>query len=117
MPDRTCIIDGCGAILKARGLCAKHLSRLVRHGDVNAHPLRVRGSRRCQVIGCDRVYSAKGYCSKHYWLWWKHGDPEPFGYQVAHKKIRKVRGVARGHACQHCGKTVRRTGPTTMMTG
>jgi hypothetical protein len=104
MPDRTCTIEGCTAALRAKGLCVKHWSRQYRHGDPEAHPFRPKGSRQCEVIGCDRAYSAKGYCQAHYWLWRKYGDPEPFGYQCAHKKIRRLRGVARDNACQHCGK-------------
>ena len=105
MPDRTCTIEGCTAVLRAKGLCVKHWSRQYRHGDPEARPFRPKGSRQCEVIGCGRAYSAKGYCQAHYWLWRKYGDPEPFGYQCAHKKVRRVRGVARDNACQHCGKS------------
>jgi hypothetical protein len=97
MPDRICTVDECPAPLKARGLCAKHLSRLVRHGDVNAHPLRVRGSRQCQVPDCDQPYSALGYCTGHYY------DPERNrGYRDALRE--KVFGHY-GRACSCCGAT------------
>lgn len=33
MPERTCVIDGCGTRVSTRGWCATHYSRWKRHGD------------------------------------------------------------------------------------
>jgi hypothetical protein len=104
-PDQ-CTVEGCANdFLLIKGLCQKHRARLMRYGDVNANPKQTRGW--CKVIGCGRRHEARGYCTRHYWMWWRHGDPEPGGYAFAHYKVHKIRGLAAGYPCAHCGGQAR----------
>jgi hypothetical protein len=97
MPDRICTVDGCTAPLRAKGLCVKHWSRRQRHGDVNAHPFRPKGSRQCQVPGCDRPYSALGYCQTHYY--------DPVRDRARRDALREKVFGHYGRACSCCGTT------------
>lgn len=67
---KACSVDGCNGLTgvkgSARGLCAKHYVRFMKHGDV-AISLVDRESKHtsCTVGGCDRPHHARGYCTKH----------------------------------------------------
>lgn len=84
MADRTCSIDGCEDIAKARGWCGKHYMRWYVHGDPHGAQARTRNAesptgRMCTVEGCDRPSDVpgcgRGWCGRHYQRWQKWGDP------------------------------------------
>ena len=60
---QVCSVEGCGALVKAKGLCNTHYARLMRNGSPDLQPKVVE---RCSHEGCDRPVIAKGYCGKHY---------------------------------------------------
>ena len=77
-----CSVDECdgptgkGVPHTARGLCVKHYTRWLRHGD----PLVTLRNRPapgtvCSIPGCDQPYFGKGYCGKHHQRLLKYGDP------------------------------------------
>ena len=68
-PSRTCSIEGCLRIHKARGLCGAHYLRLRRRGSPNAPPVRIRGG--CSVDGCRRPHFGRGWCQLHHRRWWR----------------------------------------------
>lgn len=61
---KICSVDGCDKGIRAKGLCTKHYTRLIRHGDIEK-VLYVKNTI-CIVDGCNTKASCKGYCSKHY---------------------------------------------------
>ena len=79
-PGATCTVTGCDAPHGARGYCAKHLTRVIRHGD----PLTV-------------LTPAV-----------KRGEANPTwkgdlcGYTAAHDRVRRALGSARNYTCE-CG--------------
>lgn len=75
----------------------------------------------CSIPGCGKKIVARGWCRAHYSRWWRWGDPEtvnetPRGsrsphwqgnqidYPAAHKRVKKLYGLASGHRCRHCGR-------------
>jgi len=65
----SCSIEGCIKTVKAKGLCAMHHQRMLRHGDPNmVRPRRVKKSIECKWVNCDEEAVSKGYCSKHYYI-------------------------------------------------
>lgn len=78
-----CSIDGCEGVTYARGWCAKHYARWLRHGDpqVALPPGVAAGTKsplhqRCAVDGCSHLGPyVKGYCGAHYGRLKAHGDP------------------------------------------
>jgi len=76
----------------------------------------------CSVEGCDKPVTSRGWCEMHYYRWRRHGDPaivtpligvsgpdspkwkgRNISYGSAHRRVRKLRGSASGHACTVCG--------------
>lgn len=78
-----CSIDGCGALVKARGCCAKHYHRVMRHGDpLSGSTFRdFKLGDPCRVDGCENPATGRGYCSKHVSRFRKRNgdlsDPKP----------------------------------------
>lgn len=67
MNKNSCLIDNCGAKTRARGLCSKHYSRLIRHGDPNYSTGRFYSKTGiCSVDKCDKKHKARGFCNYHY---------------------------------------------------
>ena len=76
MPKMTkpCSVEGCERQVEKRGLCSAHLSRLKRHGDVQASvPVR-EFDRTCSVEGCDLAHKGHGLCESHLWRLRNWGD-------------------------------------------
>lgn len=69
--DRTCSEPGCDAPVRGRGLCAKHYTRLVRHGDVHA----VRPNRKSP----EERFFAKVHTTSTCWLWTAYTNPDGYG--------------------------------------
>jgi len=77
MESKVCSIPECGNKAHAKGLCASHHSRMVRHGDPLAgNTPRVRhGGASCSIDGCASAAKSKGFCGLHYQRYWKYADP------------------------------------------
>ena len=59
----TCSVKGCRGKVYAKGLCAKHYMRALRHdGDTSDRPR----TTICIIEGCGGKVNAKGLCRKHY---------------------------------------------------
>jgi hypothetical protein len=82
-PSRgTCTVEGCTTIDRGPdGLCAKHQTRVRRHGDVDAKlsPVHHRGPTHQSWLGDDITYSGM------------------------HDRLRRWRGSASQHRCADCG--------------
>lgn len=64
-----CSIENCIKPLKAKGLCAMHHQRLLRHGDPHIiRPNRMKIKAACKWINCTNMSITKGYCAKHYYI-------------------------------------------------
>lgn len=64
-----CSMENCFKPIKAKGLCAMHHQRMLRHGDPNTvRPRRVKIPMKCAWVNCDNNAVSKGYCSKHYYI-------------------------------------------------
>lgn len=76
MSKRTCSIEACGAVRRARGWCSKHYQRWKAFGDpmVERKP-RAAPERGCFIEACTRVHRSLGLCSPHYTRLRKYGDP------------------------------------------
>lgn len=63
----TCSIAECRTKVKARGLCAMHYHRFMRHGDPLAGGTfrRYKIGDACRFEGCDRPSLGQGYCGMH----------------------------------------------------
>lgn len=68
MAERTCSIEGCERLVRARGLCISHYN-----GWRNKNGP-VRTDRRCSVQGCGQTHYGKGLCSLHYSRVAKYGS-------------------------------------------
>lgn len=129
-PD-VCTIDGCERPPLARGWCNTHYRRWQRVGDPLADqphrseipkPVKIPFVFRevCEVEGCTNKHNAQGFCGPHYMRWRKYGDPlesrpVPTGpehhnwaevptYGGMHLRVRRAKGRARDHGCQHCDR-------------
>ena len=96
MDKRTCSIDGCDRVLRARGWCTTHWARWKKHGDPNV------GARvtlaECVVEGCAHSPLAGRTGSLNpMWV----GDD--VGYSGVHARLRKELGPACERDCAHCG--------------
>lgn len=106
MDKRTCSVDGCEHVLKARGWCHAHYNRWRRNGDVKADkPLRewyddpeeafqAGTERRGDCLIWTRSLSVKGYgelrvkgtlISAHRYAWERQHGPIPDGTHVDHR--------------------------------
>jgi hypothetical protein len=65
---KKCSIEGCESPARAKGLCKKHHTRLLRHGDASVRltPEGCDPSRICNVADCGRPLLAKWLCGSHY---------------------------------------------------
>ena len=68
-----CSIPQCDNPVRARGWCAKHHARWVRHGNPTATGRTATTT--CSVEDCDRPHVARGLCDAHYRRLRAHGDP------------------------------------------
>lgn len=80
MTDATCAVDGCSKLVKARGWCAAHYGRWLKHGS--PHTVLPTGRTAsssppivCSIDGCDGLARTRGWCSLHYLRWRNHDDP------------------------------------------
>ena len=81
--DTPCQVDGCGAMILARGLCSKHYQRLRKYGDTSARPTApMPGGRMahavCAVEDCQKDSKlTAGLCYAHYRQARRRGDFGP----------------------------------------
>lgn len=68
----TCKATECDSPVRARGLCGKHYSRWLNHGDAE----HLRPVIQCSIEGCEARGVTRGWCGKHYARWVRRGDPE-----------------------------------------
>lgn len=59
MEQKTCTIQGCIALVRARGMCSSHYNKALRAGEIE-------GLKTCPTPGCERTVVAKGLCHVHY---------------------------------------------------
>ena len=74
-----CRVEGCLAVPKARGLCARHLQRVYAHGHAGPAERVYQSNRNqpCQLEGCYLPAVTRGWCRRHYERWHTTGDPGP----------------------------------------
>lgn len=74
----TCLVDSCDRIVKTRGYCSPHYSRVRKYGDpLSGGPRRNRAYREpavCTVDGCEKMQQATGLCAAHYRRMTVHGS-------------------------------------------
>ena len=95
---KLCSVDGCERPVKARGWCAMHHQRWLKHGDPETRVKRGRPekhARGCKVDGCEGKHAGKGYCKRHYNRWLRHGDPLGGSPPRAPRKPCSVKGCDR----------------------
>lgn len=63
MPDRTCVVDGCGKEWVTRTMCSTHYQRFWKTGSTDL-PVRNRDLE-CEIDGCSRPRHARGMCGTH----------------------------------------------------
>lgn len=63
MGQRTCEPEDCGRPATRRGMCGKHYTRWMKHGDPLKIIVKVR--RVCSLVGCGRPNAAHGLCESH----------------------------------------------------
>ena len=112
MTDRTCTVEGCPSPAKARGLCSKHHTRLMRRGTTDEG--RPYGQAACSQPDCGLRHYCKGLCERHYRALLVYGDPalsrgprwrgDEIDYVAAHNRVYAANGKATEHACAWCGK-------------
>lgn len=124
---RTCKIDGCeqSSVIR-RGFCSTHYSRWRLTGDAGAAAVILNGKQGCSIADCDRPHSGLGYCHLHWQRLKRYGDPlhvpawkprplalgpespkwkgDDAGYPAIHCRVKRERGRASSHVCEHCGK-------------
>lgn len=117
--------DGCSRPSAIRGWCRAHYFRWRTTGDLGPATFAIRQlGRICAVDDCDREQQTRGWCPKHYKRWQAHGDPTKVAgrgpgitgeandawvggdvsYAGIHTRLRRQRGLASAHSCEHCGK-------------
>jgi len=69
-PAPACSVAGCGRPAKARGYCAKHYQRWLRHGDAEKR-VRYVNTGKCRHPGCQANARSRGLCQTHYVRWLK----------------------------------------------
>lgn len=75
MKDLFCKVDGCEDVIKARGMCEKHLQRVYRYGDP-FHRIFREEKEKCGVKSCSKwAHYQEGYCHFHRYRYKKFGDP------------------------------------------
>ena len=96
MSELTCIAPGCDRVIKARGLCNGHYTRLRIHGDIGSEPLRNRApkapgaatlAQRLRILS--NVDSSSG-C----WIWQAYCDAAGYGYLTIGGKNRRAHRVS-----------------------
>lgn len=112
MTDATCTVDGCTSSPKARGLCSKHHTRLMRRGTTD--PGRPYGRTTCSQPDCELPHYSKDLCNRHYQALQRYGDPalwhgprwrgDEIGYLSAHYRVYAARGKASSYPCASCGE-------------
>lgn len=114
MSDRTCSVDGCEKIIKARSsketLCGMHRSRVRKNGDIgSAKQMTMRGKFQfCQVDQCDSPICALGYCNKHYAKFAKYGDPLGSSLFEMKCEICGIAFFAKLQSRKYCGSACKR---------
>ena len=126
MIKRTCEHPhGCHRPHLAKGWCATHYMRVRTTGDpgpvgllrVHSYP----PGTTCTEHECTGRPTGRGLCGKHLMRMYTHGSPEAVlprrdqradlnscwtgdeaSYNAAHKRVRRTRGRAADHLCQHC---------------
>ena len=101
----TCSTEGCGRVVRCRGLCQRCYSA---HWETNKRHV-------CTVDGCETRTNRRDYCPKHLARVRKYGDPHrvdaghgrPKPASVL-RRVERVRGRARDHACVECGNPAAR---------
>jgi HNH endonuclease len=86
MPERTCSVDGCSKLVKARGWCLKHYTRWQRHGD----PLAVKTIHGSLALKFEK-YADRSAGSDACWPW--RGGIDNRGYG----RITNTCGSAKAH--------------------
>lgn len=74
----TCAVVDCQSVPKAKWLCLKHYTRLIRHGDPDVdrgHVRKYEVGQQCSVDGCSGQADSRGWCVPHYQRWVRAGDP------------------------------------------
>lgn len=61
-----CKLENCNNKAHARGLCASHNIKFLRHGDPNISLRQSNPPTMCKAMGCNNPHRVKGYCQKHY---------------------------------------------------
>lgn len=95
--DKLCKIDGCTKEIKNKGMCLKHYTRALRHGDpsVNLKP-RVKTSK-CTIDKCEENHFSKGLCNRHYKHYRKYGNYDLPPKLIKRDPICSVDGCERKH--------------------
>jgi hypothetical protein len=61
-----CSVEGCDALILAKGLCNKHYLKLQRYGTPEPKKAFKNKGKKCSVEGCEKPASQKGMCTTHY---------------------------------------------------
>ncbi|KKL46533.1 hypothetical protein LCGC14_2344640 [marine sediment metagenome] len=70
-----CTIESCDKPHHARGWCAMHYGRWLKHGSLTITSGQRQHDETCSIEHCKEAYKARGWCNMHYRRWSKHGDP------------------------------------------
>jgi hypothetical protein len=117
---KVCNVEGCDRQNRiTRGMCWAHYMRWLSRGDPGPAEIGAYGRTGCQVSGCGRKHFTHGFCKLHFGRWKSNGDPLVIGgrgathhlwaggnvgYGGLHDRLRRTRGSASAHACQHCAQ-------------
>ncbi len=109
-PPGPCTVDGCTTLSYCRDLCGMHYNRLLRYGSPSQTLER---DRSCLIIDCRNQASwITRLCSEHA----HHPSPTAAerwrawikpGYYGVHRRVYRLKGAARLHACINCGLQAR----------
>jgi len=92
----TCSIPACNGIVRGRGYCSKHYTRLRKYGD----PMFVQKVRRmgsCSIPGCNRTHYGLSFCRLHWERNHVNGDP---------LSVRSMRGATVAERLAHYSQPV-----------